>query len=541
MEIYRYIQRAEELYRVNQHVLVEVYLGRAEGPTIVAKGAVELLLQVTVHRIVVLGHRALIIEGTTSGISKDVGAPNTLERLVELVCDIIFIRLLFSNSVRLRAIASASSLLGIPTYLSSFKFLWTHQVKFSNEASPSHSFSVESGLVHTKAESSATKPCPSRNPFENQEQPRLFSVLETPFQEEDHMELEFSDNFSLHQMGLIYLRILTLLSAADLGNELQSDTFLARFFSLESPLDPLLRDTYLGLKDKEILHEAKRMQNLVFDCVNAALGELAVYESDQWKSRPCDRVHDQRLIFDHEVHFLGSDTLPPIGLGLEMLCSLDCSSSGPELYSIVIKEVWFSFISHAITASASSISYVAWHHYGIGILNLSSMSGSSYCALEDLIALSNNTASLNELMIFAGSSGPTISIRYRTKSTFPSKKQRLIARQWSLNLYCLYTTSIKCLSLLHAASVPTKDSSASVIHLKLLCSKLSKNFNETIDDDKLKEFDVRAGFGYQQELVPGMRAGPTGSGEAKACRLVEGVEQVMHNKLSNLFTCACYV
>lgn len=80
----------------------------------------------------------------------------------------------------------------------------------SNEASLSHSFSVEakSGLVHTKAESSATKPCPSRNPFENQEQPRLFSVLETPFQEEDHMELEFSDNFSLHQMGLIYLRIL---------------------------------------------------------------------------------------------------------------------------------------------------------------------------------------------------------------------------------------------------------------------------------------------------------------------------------------------
>ncbi|KAK1372027.1 hypothetical protein POM88_038119 [Heracleum sosnowskyi] len=99
----------------------------------------------------------------------------------------------------------------------------------------------------------------------------------------------------------------TLPSAADLGNELQSDTFLARFFSLESPLDPLLRDTYLGLKDKEILHEAKRIQNLVFDCVNAALGELAVYESDQWKSRPCDRVHDQSkpcslmLPFDSEV------------------------------------------------------------------------------------------------------------------------------------------------------------------------------------------------------------------------------------------------
>lgn len=97
----------------------------------------------------------------------------------------------------------------------------------------------------------------------------------------------------------LFSLVQTLLSAAELGNELQSDTLLARCHSLESPLDPSLRDNYLGLKkDKETLHEAKPMQNLVFDCVNAALGELAVYELDTWKSRPCDRVHDQRSIFD---------------------------------------------------------------------------------------------------------------------------------------------------------------------------------------------------------------------------------------------------
>ncbi|KAK1400577.1 hypothetical protein POM88_000182 [Heracleum sosnowskyi] len=77
--------------------------------------------------------------------------------------------------------------------------------------------------------------------------------------------------------------------------------------------------------------------------------------------------------------------------------------------------------------------------------------------------------------------------------------------------YCLPLElhTYHCLSLLHAASVPTKDSSASVIHLKLLCSKLSKNFNETIDDDKLKEFDVRSGV-IQLVLAEDLDLDPNG-------------------------------
>lgn len=95
----------------------------------------------------------------------------------------------------------------------------------------------------------------------------------------------------------------TLLAAAKLGNKLQSDTFLARCHSLESPLDPSLRENCLGLNDKEALHEGNQtqrrlLQKLVFDCVNVVLVELAVNESDTWKSRPCDMVHDQRSIFD---------------------------------------------------------------------------------------------------------------------------------------------------------------------------------------------------------------------------------------------------
>ncbi|KAE8685330.1 hypothetical protein F3Y22_tig00111099pilonHSYRG00209 [Hibiscus syriacus] len=78
-----------------------------------------------------------------------------------------------------------------------------------------------------------------------------------------------------------------LLSAAGLnGEEVQFDSFIARWHSPESPLDPCLRDKYANLNDKELPHEAKRQQwrsnrKLVFDCVNAALVEFMGYESDR--------------------------------------------------------------------------------------------------------------------------------------------------------------------------------------------------------------------------------------------------------------------
>ncbi|XP_028058133.1 receptor-like cytoplasmic kinase 176 [Camellia sinensis] len=76
----------------------------------------------------------------------------------------------------------------------------------------------------------------------------------------------------------------TLLSAVGLDGEVQSDSFFARWHSPESPLDPSLRDKYIEVNDKEIIHEAKRRQRrssrkLVFDCVNAALVEITGYGS----------------------------------------------------------------------------------------------------------------------------------------------------------------------------------------------------------------------------------------------------------------------
>lgn len=72
----------------------------------------------------------------------------------------------------------------------------------------------------------------------------------------------------------------SLISAVGLEGELQSDSFLTRWHSPESPLDPFLRDKYIDLHSKEIMiHEAKRRQRratrkLVFDCVNAALADI---------------------------------------------------------------------------------------------------------------------------------------------------------------------------------------------------------------------------------------------------------------------------
>ncbi|KAI4300109.1 hypothetical protein L6164_033523 [Bauhinia variegata] len=77
-----------------------------------------------------------------------------------------------------------------------------------------------------------------------------------------------------------------LLSAAGLDDQVQCDSFYSRWHSLDSPLDPSLRDKYANLSDKEPLPEAKRRQRrsnqkLIFDCVNAALVEITGFGSEK--------------------------------------------------------------------------------------------------------------------------------------------------------------------------------------------------------------------------------------------------------------------
>lgn len=79
----------------------------------------------------------------------------------------------------------------------------------------------------------------------------------------------------------------TLLSAAGLDDGVRCNSFFSRWHSLNSPLDPSLRDKYANnVNGKETLHEGKRRQlrssrKLVFDCVNAALADMTGYGCDR--------------------------------------------------------------------------------------------------------------------------------------------------------------------------------------------------------------------------------------------------------------------
>ncbi|KAK7345698.1 hypothetical protein VNO77_16308 [Canavalia gladiata] len=90
-----------------------------------------------------------------------------------------------------------------------------------------------------------------------------------------------------------------LLSASGLDDQQKYDSFYTRWYSLESPLDPSLRETFANINDKESQHsnEGRRRkmrsnQKLVFDCVNAALLEIVGYGSENsFKRRMYSGTH----------------------------------------------------------------------------------------------------------------------------------------------------------------------------------------------------------------------------------------------------------
>ncbi|PIN00837.1 hypothetical protein CDL12_26660 [Handroanthus impetiginosus] len=197
------------------------------------------------------------------------------------------------------------------------------------------------------------KPVASGNPGENQGQPSPISVLDPPSEEDEHTAALFPLYVKFDQQGaglplnsigsnLIdksppigsiartlswndsyvktassdptgkslttqeredeeqerFFFVKTLLSVAGLQCEVKSNSFLARWHSPESPLDPSLRDKYVDLKDMETLHEARRKQKrsirkLIFDCVNAELVEIAGYGLDGGqRTVPCFRANN---------------------------------------------------------------------------------------------------------------------------------------------------------------------------------------------------------------------------------------------------------
>ncbi|XVE72826.1 hypothetical protein DITRI_Ditri11bG0069600 [Diplodiscus trichospermus] len=195
------------------------------------------------------------------------------------------------------------------------------------------------GMISVEGGLSVAKPSMSVHISENQDQPSPISVLEHSFEEDENTSLESSGSIKPVDQGLevppksnlidksppiesiartllwdvsrsetaaLYpsklslaslgakeeeqdwvFSVQSLLSAAGLNGELRMESFITRWHSPESPLDPSLRDKYANLNDKEPLHEAKRRQwrsnrKLVFDCVNAALLEITGHGSESW-------------------------------------------------------------------------------------------------------------------------------------------------------------------------------------------------------------------------------------------------------------------
>ncbi|CAM8928781.1 unnamed protein product [Rhodiola kirilowii] len=180
------------------------------------------------------------------------------------------------------------------------------------------------------------------NSNDNNDQPSPISVLETSFGEDDIIALEFVSNNSKHEQGanahshqlksslidksppigsisrtiswkdscsdtatvfpttrlVVPLRaetekdwslfVQTLLAESGITDEFRSDTFFTRWHSLDSPLDPTLREKHINLTSKALAYEANRRQwrssrKLMYDCVNAALVDITQYRLPETK------------------------------------------------------------------------------------------------------------------------------------------------------------------------------------------------------------------------------------------------------------------
>ncbi|XP_031122250.1 uncharacterized protein LOC116025234 [Ipomoea triloba] len=201
---------------------------------------------------------------------------------------------------------------------------------------------------------SVTKYRHSGSPSENQDQPSPISVLGTSFEEDEcvteisldnikpycHGELpvhsirsnlidksppigsmartlswdysceDIATSFSLIPSSMQrtkeeeekewFFIVQTILSEAGL-DEVQYDSFMSRWHSPESPLDPSLRDKYIvDSHEEETLHEAKRRKRrstrkLIFDCVNAVLMDIAGHRHDTCQKIVPSVVHSTLL------------------------------------------------------------------------------------------------------------------------------------------------------------------------------------------------------------------------------------------------------
>ncbi|XP_075492131.1 uncharacterized protein LOC142530214 [Primulina tabacum] len=134
----------------------------------------------------------------------------------------------------------------------------------------------------------------------------------------------------------------TLLSAANVQGMMQFYTSTTKWHSSESPLDPSLRDKYVDLQDPDIMCEAKRRQKRstrkrVFDYVNATLVEIAEYGSVSGQSSTLSIKADYNLLDDASYTVLDEVWAR---MNAWFSCEVKCMSdnSGDE-YDLFLKRV----------------------------------------------------------------------------------------------------------------------------------------------------------------------------------------------------------
>ncbi|KAG4393810.1 hypothetical protein GLYMA_03G169700v4 [Glycine max] len=162
-----------------------------------------------------------------------------------------------------------------------------------------------------------------------------------------------SASLDTKQDWLVFVK--KLLSAAGIDDQVQPGSFYSRWHSLESPLDPSLRDKYANLNDKEPqqqLHEAKRRQRrsnqkLVFDCVNVSLIEITGYGSEKnylMGSRLCSGSHSRVQVPEAAspplVDLIVAQMKELISSAMSSVWVVDCGDSNSLVVeSVVRKEV----------------------------------------------------------------------------------------------------------------------------------------------------------------------------------------------------------
>ncbi|KAH0461794.1 hypothetical protein IEQ34_009369 [Dendrobium chrysotoxum] len=161
--------------------------------------------------------------------------------------------------------------------------LWKSEVSRENSNLPSHFSASERPFQEDflSNASHSSQRAITGNPQALSRSPLISSVSRSSTLENTHFENSLSNSLKLFRLfskedeeheRLDFIS--KLLSSSNIANE-RSSALLAKSYSLDSPLDPVMLDEFLDRKGEEAkCRERRSNQRLYFDCVNGALKDI---------------------------------------------------------------------------------------------------------------------------------------------------------------------------------------------------------------------------------------------------------------------------